>query len=189
MGLFGTRQGHAAAHIRRCDVDLSRSLDPLWERVGDTVAWCRTHVDACEPQRCLRRDETRPRALERDYFTAVSMAASPRRHRDRKEDHPLVGGQVLVYFPDDDLADGAAEAESEGFFDVHNAPPWDTWLAMVEDANRSEKNPYLIAWVPDELIHFAQRGIDVNPEECILWLKDCAVAMRSLLLEVVLTRR
>jgi hypothetical protein len=61
--------------------------------------------------------------------------------------------------------------------------PWDTWLAMVEDADRSEKNPYLIAWVPDELIHLAQRGIDVNPEECILWLKDCAVAMRTILLE------
>jgi hypothetical protein len=67
---------------------------------------------------------------------------------------------VLVYFPDDDLADGAAEVESEGFFDVHNAPPWDTWLTMVEDTGRSEKNPYLLAWVPNELVRL-RRG-DAN---------------------------
>jgi hypothetical protein len=93
----------------------------------------------------------------------------------------LAGGRVLVYFPDDELADGAAEVQSEGFFDVHNTPPWDTWLAMAEDVGRSERNPYLLAWVPDELIHLAQWGIDVNPEECILWLKDCDVAMRAIL--------
>jgi hypothetical protein len=90
---------------------------------------------------------------------------------------------VLVYFPDDELACGAAEVESEGFFDVHNAPPWDTWLAMVKDDGRTERNPYLLAWVPDELVGHAQRGIDVNPEECIRWLEDCDVAMRQILLE------
>lgn len=90
---------------------------------------------------------------------------------------------MLIYFPDDDLADGAAEVESEGFFDINNAPPWDTWLAMVEDVGRRERNPYLLAWVPGELIHVAQRGIDVNPEECILWLDNCDVAMRRILRE------
>jgi hypothetical protein len=111
------------------------------------------------------------------------MVASPRRHRTRneKEERSLAGGRLLVYFPDEELADGAAEAESEGFFDVNNAPPWDTWLAMVEDASRRARNPYLVAYVPAELIQLAQQGIDVNPEECIRWLKDCDVAMRHIL--------
>jgi hypothetical protein len=87
----------------------------------------------------------------------------------------------LLYYPDEDLADGAAESESKGFFDIHNAPPWDTWIAMVEDAGRSERNPYLIAWGPEEFVAHAQRGIDVNPEECIRWLDDCDVAIRPLI--------
>ena len=174
----------AVRKVRRCDPDLSRSLEPLWERLADTIEWCRRHVDARAPRQCLRRDETRPRTLERDYFTAVSMAAAPRRHRTPGPAYrSLKGGRVLVYFPDAELADGAAEVESDGFFDVHNAPPWDTWLAMVEDGGRTERNPYLLAWVPNEFLDHAQRGIDVNPEECILWLEDCDMAIRRILLE------
>jgi hypothetical protein len=155
MGIFGIGRKPAVAQILRSDPRLSDSLDPLWERVGDTIAWCRAHLDLSQPQQCLRREETRPRVLERDYFTAVSVVASLRRHRTRnaQEERSLAGGRVLVYFPDEELADGAAEAESEGFFDVSNAPPWDTWLAMVEDAGQRARSPYLLAWVPDELIH------------------------------------
>jgi hypothetical protein len=40
----------------------------------------------------------------------------------------LLGGRLMVYFPDAALADGAAEVQSRGFFDVHNTPPWDTWI-------------------------------------------------------------
>jgi hypothetical protein len=90
----------------------------------------------------------------------------------------------LVYFPDDDLADGAAEAESEGFFDVHNAPPWDTWVAMVEDEASGQPRPYLLSWVPPAFLELAQAGISVNPEECIRWLDDADVAMRQICAEL-----
>ena len=29
---------------------------------------------------------------------------------------------------------------------------------------------YLVAWVPPDFIALASGGIDVNPEQCILWL-------------------
>jgi hypothetical protein len=111
------------------------------------------------------------------------MAAARRRHEVTIDgtERSIGGGRLLVYFPDDELADGAAETESEGFFDGHNAPPWDTWVAMVEDAGRSNRNPYLVAWVPKEFTAHAQRGIDVNPEKCICWLDDCDLAIKSLL--------
>jgi hypothetical protein len=185
MRSLGERDGQRDERVfSRCDPDVSHSVDLLWARVADTVEWCQTFVDPREPQWCLRRDETRPRSLERDYFTAVRMAAAPRRHR-RQTGAPrrsLAGGRVLVYFPDDELADGAAEVESEGFLDLHNAPPWDTWFAMAEDTGRVERNPYLLSWVPDVFVTHAQRGIDVNPEECIRWLEDCDVAIRGILL-------
>lgn len=93
----------------------------------------------------------------------------------------LLGGRLLVYFPDADLADGAAESVSGGFFDVHNVPPWDTWIALAEDQNGPAPSyaQYVVSWVPQGLVACAQEGIDVNPEECIVWLDDAAVAARE----------
>ena len=45
--------------------------------------------------------------------------------------HDLSSGRLLLYAPHDNLADGAAEAETDGFFDTENEPPWDTWIDVV----------------------------------------------------------
>jgi len=84
----------------------------------------------------------------------------------------------MVYFPNDDLCDGAAEAESHGFFDVYNAPPWDTWVAFVsesEDPNASYSE-YLVDWVPQPFIGLAASAMLVSPEECIQWLDESGVS-------------
>lgn len=41
----------------------------------------------------------------------------------------------MVYFPDGDLCDGAAEQVTDGFFDVFNVPPWETWVGYFEDVH------------------------------------------------------
>lgn len=74
-----------------------------------------------------------------------------------------VGGRLLLYSPNENLACGAAEASSNGFFDVNNVPPWDIWVDFSEGT--------LVSWVPPALIDVAQMGIDANPEECIRWAK------------------
>ena len=74
----------------------------------------------------------------------------------------------MGYSPDDDLCDGAAEAESAGFFDTFNTPPWDTWVALTSRNDRC----WLVSWVPPEQIRLADGGIEVNPEQCIQWLDD-----------------
>jgi hypothetical protein len=78
-------------------------------------------------------------------------------------EHPtdLNAGKLLLYSPDENLADGAARYASRGFFDDDNVPPWDTWVAFSDDT--------LLTWVPPQLLELAQRGIDVNPECCIRW--------------------
>lgn len=80
----------------------------------------------------------------------------------------LRGGRLLLYAPQDNLACGAAEYSSKGFFDVDNAPPWDTWMLM--------RGKYLVSWVPPQLIRLVQEGLDVNPEQCILWADDPSVS-------------
>lgn len=71
------------------------------------------------------------------------------------------GGRLLLYVPSENLADGAAEYSSNGFFDVNNVPPWDIWVHF--------SGITLVSWVPPELVEPAQKGIDVNPEACIRW--------------------
>ena len=91
----------------------------------------------------------------------------------------LRGGRLLAYFPGDNLADGCAQANSEGFFDIDNIPPYDTWVWMVDDrridkladgTTRKTEGSYLVAWVPPAFLELASLGIDVKPEECILSL-------------------
>jgi hypothetical protein len=72
-----------------------------------------------------------------------------------------VGGRLLLYTPSENLACGAAEASSNGFFDVNNVPPWDIWVEFSEGT--------LVSWVPPALTDVAQMGIYVNPEACIRW--------------------
>lgn len=88
-----------------------------------------------------------------------------------------------MYFPNADLCDGAAEAVSNGFFDVYNTPPWGTWVAFASDLKIKDisYSEYLIAWVPPAFIELAATGIMVNPEECIQWLDESSVSFAQLL--------
>jgi hypothetical protein len=98
----------------------------------------------------------------------VEDLAEKRAAQLRLEDRypsPLLGhpdsGRLLLYAPNENLFDGAAQYTSKGFFDVNNIPPWDTWVCFFEK--------YLVSWVPPQLVELASQGIDVNPEGCILW--------------------
>jgi hypothetical protein len=166
--------------LKQSEPDLSGSLDPLWERIRRTIAWCRPKVRLREPASCLRTVTTRPRHFEPTYFSTVRGVDACRYGVDERyvPAGSLEGGRLLVYFPDLELADGAAEFESEGYFDVNNAPPWDTWVAMVLDAVGTATSPYLVSWVPQEFLSSVQKGIDVNPEQCILWIEDADVQLR-----------
>jgi hypothetical protein len=59
------------------------------------------------------------------------------------------------------VSDGTSEYESNGFFDVNDVPPWDTWFHYAETR--------LYSWVPVDLVTLAQKGIDANMVQCIQW--------------------
>ncbi len=73
----------------------------------------------------------------------------------------LFRGKLLIFAPQESLSDGAACYSSKGFFDVDNTPPWDTWVCFFEQ--------YVVSWIPPQLVDLANAGVDVNPEQCILW--------------------
>jgi hypothetical protein len=149
-------------------------------RLSEARQWSTTRAILEDPARSLRTPDLRPRVLERSYAAAVSSVcqkrtralAADRRAADVGDSGATAGGRLLVYFPDAELCDGAAEAESRGFFDVHNCPPWDTWIAFHEvPAEDVSFRSVVVAWVPSVLVADAHRGVYVNPEQCIQWLE------------------
>lgn len=173
--------------IVRSVPDVSASLDPFFARLAETASWCTPRADLARPATCLRNPGTYPRRLEADYFSAVSTAAS-RRYGGRATSGappPVQDGRLMVYYPDADLCCGAAEVETDGWFDVFNTPPWDTWVGFFRDdrpAIDSYAN-YLVAWVPPVFVELVGRGIEVNPEQCIRWLDDTDCELRKRLTE------
>ena len=88
----------------------------------------------------------------------------------------IAPGRLLAYYPDAQLSDGVPGLETMGFFDGENAPPWDTWIALLRhdvastltDGNGYEE--FLVAWVPNELVELADRGISADTVDSIAWL-------------------
>ena len=159
----------------------------LHSRIAEAIGWCRLILQDGDWQPSLRTEQLQPRLLHDGIDQLVCDLGYSRSWQIRPKvsetaDVPdALGGRLLVYFPDGDLADCAAMSESEGFFDEHNVPPWDTWISFFDDKSPSGRgyDRYLLAYVPRELIGHAARGIRVNPEECIVWLDDAAVALRE----------
>ena len=75
-------------------------------------------------------------------------------------------GRLLIYQPWENVADGASQVASLGFFDLNDAPPWDTWIHYADGR--------LACWVPEQLIKLAQDGIDANAVQCIDWADQMA---------------
>lgn len=101
----------------------------------------------------------------------------------------IAGGRLIAYSPDSNLACGTSEAETKGYFDVNNTPPWDTWVALLDDPNAKHWESSLIAWVPPAFVQLVQAGINVIPEECVLWLEDCPASLQRVWKKVVITER
>ena len=166
-----------------------QALQQFKVRLAQTIFWCVPRADKTKPSTSLRTPELRPRLLEESRSSAIDTVVFARELYGgvniRKAAIPpdLGGGRLLIYFLNTDLACGTAEYETAGFFDVNNVPPWDTWVDYLLDEYNVDSfdTEYLIAWVPPEFVSLANDGINVNPEQCIMWLSDTSVELAKAL--------
>jgi hypothetical protein len=160
-------------------------LGDLELRLHEAAVWCERNLDPGSVGDCLRPRRIAPQFLPRNRWDPVEDVTTMRRQELREsvaDARRPCAGKLLVYFPDANLSDGAAEVESREFFDVYNAPPWGTWVAYFEDGGRDDSySSYLLAWVPEELIAVADAGIEVNPEQCVTWLAGAGVRVRPVI--------
>ena len=139
----------SSAGIVRSEPDLSASLHPFRERLAETVAWCQRRAALGNLADSLRSPALAPPPATSwpDSLRAVADNRLQQLGRSwRRSLEPLGGGLLLLYFPAPPDSEGHARAVSAGYFDVRDTPPWDTWVAYVEERMRS----YLVAWVPPE---------------------------------------
>ena len=172
-------------HRPEYQVDGGTRFGDLERRLRETAEWCRRHVDLRAIGTCLRSRSVAPQFLARDRWQSVHDVAIMRRQELGPIDFrgfEAPRGRLLVYYPDAELSDGAAEQASQEFFDVYNAPPWGTWVGYFEETGSDESyGSYVVAWVPEQLVPLVSAGIEVNPEECIAWLDGANVSVRPII--------
>ncbi len=161
--------------ILRSEPDISGSLDPFRERLAETVSWCQRRAAQTPLGDVLRSPQLAPPAAA-PWPETVRAVANGRIHALgrswRRALDPFGGGLLMVYFPTPPHSRGAARAASQGFFDAHDAPPWDTWTAYIEETDRS----YLVSWVPPQALALANAALEVAPGS-LAWLENAGVGL------------
>jgi hypothetical protein len=74
-------------------------------------------------------------------------------------------GRILVSQIDCTEIDGASEVQSLGLVDLYDIPAIDTWFYMT----RTKESRLLFAWIPNELVKYADEAVQVNCVDCINW--------------------
>jgi len=73
-------------------------------------------------------------------------------------------GKILRFQINITLVDGAPIECSEGFVDLYDIPPIDTWFYITKE--------YLYCWIPTMFIRKMQDAIDVEVLDSYAWLED-----------------
>jgi hypothetical protein len=154
-------------------------------KLTEAIAWCTAAGSLPNPSTSLRTCAPSDLVSPEHQVNGVCIGRSLDLRASGRRDLPAVtglcGGRLVVYFPSYNLADGVAEIESKGFFDVDNIPPYDTWVWWVRNVTLVEYSDhtthqmdgdYLVAWVPPDFIELADAGIRANPESCIRWIDE-----------------
>ena len=157
--------------------------EQLLARLAETVAWC----DSLNYLDELRSEALRPSLFHEGPEHLLADLGRIRQHELLRRNLPVryqsplvVTGRFMLYFPDENLADGYAQLVSGGLFDVDNLPAYDTWVSLVseDDYPRQSARRQLLCYVPAPFIGAANAGIEGNPEACIVWLDDSDVSIR-----------
>jgi hypothetical protein len=95
----------------------------------------------------------------------------------------LAGCRLLLHGPDDTDSSGGSWATSSGLFDEKDAPPWDCWIAFIQQEveRPPEWDSCVVSWIPPSLFAIAEDGIWAAPMNCIKWADDTDLPITRLL--------
>ena len=151
--------------------DLQAFIPTFMATCADTAAWCELEGKLS----AFRTEILRPVLEDSPTGSAFEAALDVVRRRRRellrgRTASRLPEGRLLICQVNESIWSGESEHETSGFFDVHDRPPWDTWIWQLRSSTMDVVT--LVSWVPIELEAKVSRGIAVNPYDCIYWLTD-----------------
>jgi hypothetical protein len=173
----------------------------------EAALWATTHGDVRDPCRSLRSAALAPYRFNESRHDSVHDVAWSRHARLEAEGrvrriggqtdeivdlevlglaealHASATGRLLVWERDTTIDDGAGEAETQGYLDDSDMPPWDTWVAYVDcpEPAAPPHCPYLVSWVSPVFVDAVDRAVRVNAYDALYWLRDSKLLMASLL--------
>jgi len=161
--------------------DTGQTKNRFLRCLGETIAWCGPRCNIARPDKCLRSTDFFGRLdLTQDCFEfsvdrfQVSRLTAVRSQLIRGEgasvraiDPHRVGGRLLVHYCECANHHGMSKEASSGFFDEWELPPWDTWIDVVQTDDSDLE--LLVAWIPPAFEQLAQRGIDADFMEILMW--------------------
>jgi hypothetical protein len=173
---------------------LDFDLDLFKHRLAETIAWCVPRFSMDNIENSLR---TPPIFLEHEKYEFIhpfqrqeidifADTVYAKRAKAVSVDiaeniqSELSGGRLLLFYMSNSTCDGIGPIESNGFIDICNFPPWDTWIyhgiecgkfirAFPQDIRDIE---YIISWVPEEMIPLIDETIKTLAEQCLQWVED-----------------
>ncbi len=80
-----------------------------------------------------------------------------------------LNGKLFIFDPDLTIDDGAAEANTNGYFHFTDAPPTDTWVAYIVDGARYGKRVMEIAKTQDMSREERKQYYQENPQAEAAW--------------------
>jgi hypothetical protein len=152
------------------------NLETFLERLPETVAWCSRVTEMDDLATAFRSDRLKPGLWadgRKDMVEGVARGRSINGAGQyiKTDIAMLANGRLLVYQPDFSLWENVSSAETKGFFDEYDAPPWDTWISYFYESKPEQTwEAYLVCWIPATFIDIVSKGIAVNSSECIGWL-------------------
>jgi hypothetical protein len=82
-------------------------------------------------------------------------------------------GKLLLSAPHMGFLDGNTSAVTGGYIDIYDAPPWDTWLDVVDEVDIPDYyDTFLVAWVPMIMVSLVEVGIRTSPGRFLAWASD-----------------
>jgi hypothetical protein len=127
---------------------VNEEIEWFFKSLAETIAWCSRSDVGNDPKNSLRSIEPR----DHDFYLAArdSRVLSIKMQRieyfqksgitNLQPTKDLQGGRLLIFEPDMTVFDGASENASQGYFDIYDVPPFDTWVWYCNEKLNIEEN-------------------------------------------------
>jgi hypothetical protein len=153
---------------------------------NETAAWCESKAPFRELRVCFRTTELQPQLTPFPHANkletlraAVGFVGGRRRRLLATAPNGRPPGQVLVCEFNMSISSGESEYVTDGFFDVDDRPPWDTWICVLGVTIAGEADQaVLLSWVPEPLTAIVNEGIEENPYGCIYWVRTAPAEIK-----------